>query len=110
MHVARSETECDPHPKQCNSETIGSSSKNSPSIIQSNVMHDGTVSSAFRYFPHAKGPLQNIGASTNEKGKCSGGVHGSSNKVLCKVSTQMGSIQSVKMASTSYSPKGCMPE
>ena len=110
MQVARSETECDPHPKQCNSETIGSSSKTSPSIIQSNVMHGGTANPAFKYFPHAKGPLQNIVASTNEKGKYSGGVHASSVRVLCKVSAQIVSEQSVKIAVTSYSPKGFSPE
>ena len=110
MHVARSETECDPHPKQCNSETIGSSSTTSPSMIQSNVMHEGTANSAFRYFPHENGPVQNIVASTNVKGKYSGGVHASSVSVLCKVSTQIVSEQSVKIAVTSYSPNGFRPE
>ena len=107
--MARSETECDPHPKQCSSETNGSSSTISPSIIQANVMHEGTANSVLRYLPHENGPPQRIDASTKENGKCSGGVHDSSVRLLCRVSMQRDSVQSVRIAITSYSPKGSMP-
>ena len=102
LQVARRETVCVPHEKQCNSETNGSSTTATPSMIHSNVMQEGSAIPASRYFPQLNGPGQaKPGASTKLNGRLSGGVQLSKFKSRWSVSAQSGSEQSVKMAVTS---------